>query len=71
MAIDGVQIDVPDTPANVTEFGKATGGTRRPCPQVRAVGLGQCGTHAVTAAASGGLHIGERGTALLRQARLW
>ena len=60
MAIDGVQIDVPDTAANVAEFGKATGGTRRPCPQIRAVGLGECGTHAVIAAATGGLHIGER-----------
>jgi len=60
MAIDGVQIDVPDTPANVAAFGKATGGTRRPYPQIRSVGLGECGTHAVIAAATAGLHTGER-----------
>jgi hypothetical protein len=49
MAIDGVQIDVPDSEANLKEFGKYEGGTRRPFPQVHAVGLGECGTHAVVA----------------------
>src|SRR5215207_9342545 len=34
MAIDGVQIDVPDTPANLAAFGKARDGTRRPFPQI-------------------------------------
>jgi Insertion element 4 transposase N-terminal len=60
MAIDGVQIDVPDTEANLTEFGKAQGGTRRPFPQIRAIGLGECGTHAVVAAALGTIYDGER-----------
>ena len=60
MAIDGVQIDMPDSPANLTEFGKAVGGTRRPFPQIRAVGLGECGTHAVVAAALGTIYDGER-----------
>lgn len=64
MAIDGVQIDVPDTAANVAEFGLAKGGTRRPFPQIRVVGLGECGTHAVIAAETGGLHTGERELAL-------
>jgi hypothetical protein len=32
MAIDGVQIDVPDSVANMKEFGKYEGGTRRPFP---------------------------------------
>jgi hypothetical protein len=60
MAIDGVQIDVPDTPANVAEFGIAVGGTRRPFPQIRVVGLGECASHAVVAAQIGGIHTGER-----------
>jgi Insertion element 4 transposase N-terminal/Transposase DDE domain len=60
MAIDGVQIDVPDTPANVAEFGIAVGGTRRPYPQIRVVGLGECASHAVVAAQVGGIHTGER-----------
>jgi hypothetical protein len=60
MAIDGVQIDVADTPANVAEFGIAVGGTRRPFPQVRVVGLGECASHAVVAAQVGGLRTGER-----------
>jgi hypothetical protein len=60
MAIDGVQIDVPDTPSNIAEFGIAKGGTRRPFPQIRAVGLGECASHAVVAAQVGGLSTGER-----------
>lgn len=60
MAIDGVQIDVPDSDANLKEFGKYEGGTRRPFPQIHAVGLGECGTHAVVAAALGTIYDGER-----------
>jgi transposase IS4-like protein/DDE family transposase len=60
MAIDGVQIDVPDTAANLQAFGKYQDGTRRPFPQVRAVGLGECGTHAIVAAQLGTIYQGER-----------
>jgi hypothetical protein len=60
MAIDGVNIDVPDTPENLTEFGKAKDGTRRPFPQIRSVGLGECGTHALLAAELGTIYTGER-----------
>lgn len=60
MAIDGVQIDVPDSDANLKEFGKYEGGTRRPFPQIHAVGLGECGTHAVVAAVLGTIYDGER-----------
>ena len=60
MAIDGVQIDVPDSDANLKEFGKYEGGTRRPFPQVHVVGLGECGTHAVVAAIIGTIYDGER-----------
>lgn len=60
MAIDGVQIDVPDSDANMKEFGKAEGGTRRPFPPIHAVGLGECGTHAVVTAALGTIYDGEQ-----------
>lgn len=60
MAIDGVRIDIPDTDANLKEWGKCQGGTRRPFPQIHAVGLGECGTHAVVATALGSIYDGER-----------
>lgn len=60
MAIDGVRIDVPDSAANLAAFGKYEGGTRRPFPQLHAVGLGECGTHAVVAAELGTIYDGER-----------
>lgn len=60
MAIDGVQIDVPDTPENLEEFGKVTDATRRPFPQIRSVGLGESGTHALMAAELGTIYTGER-----------
>ncbi|WP_044888491.1 IS4 family transposase [Frankia torreyi] len=60
MAIDGVNIDVPDTAENLTAFEKARGGTRRPFPQIRSVGLVECGTHAVLAATTGSMRDGER-----------
>jgi hypothetical protein len=60
MAIDGVKLDVPDTPANVAGFGRPGGVTRRPFPQVQVLGLGECGTHAVVAARIGTLAVGER-----------
>lgn len=51
MAIDGVILDVPDTPENVERFEKFVyrGGTSA-FPQVRLVGLAECGTHAIVAA---------------------
>jgi hypothetical protein len=63
MAIDGVMIDVPDTAANLAHYDKAQGGTRRPFPQVRAVGLCEVGTHALIAAELGTIHQGERALA--------
>lgn len=60
MAIDGVMIDVPDTEANLAAYGKYEGGTRRPFPQTRAVGLTECGTHALVAAELGTIYQGER-----------
>jgi hypothetical protein len=64
MALDGTTLDVPDTPANEAAFGRPTGGRGHGAfPQVRLVGLVECGTHAVVDAAIGGLHLGERSLA--------
>ncbi|MGA5135548.1 IS4 family transposase, partial [Streptomyces olivoreticuli] len=54
MAIDGFVLDIPDTPANDAEFGRS-GGQKNPAPfpQVKIVGLGECGTHAIVAARFG------------------
>jgi hypothetical protein len=60
MAIDGVMLDIPDTDANLTVYEKASGGTRRPYPQVKIVGLGECGTHALIDAEIGSIRQGER-----------
>lgn len=60
MAIDGVVIDVPDTPENEQEFGRSRTG-RGDCafPQVRVIGLAECGTHAMVGAVIGGWQQGE------------
>jgi hypothetical protein len=54
MAIDGVVLDVPDTPENNAEFAHSTGGKGESAfPTVRVVGLAECGTHAIVGAALG------------------
>lgn len=51
MAIDGFDVDVPDTPSNAEEFGYAGSGDQRSAyPKVRVVALAECGTHAFVAA---------------------
>jgi len=61
MAIDGLVLDVPDTPANDEEFGRSGNDTTPgPFPQVRLVALGECGTHAVVDAALGPVATGEQ-----------
>jgi hypothetical protein len=54
MAIDGVTLDVPDTAENEKEFGRPSSRTGQggAFPEVRMVGLGECGTHAIVAADS-------------------
>lgn len=61
MSIDGTTLDVADTPANHGEFGRpGTGrGERSAYPQLRLVGLAECGTHAVIAASMGSYDTGE------------
>jgi hypothetical protein len=57
MAIDGVVLDMPDTDANREKFGKRNDTA---FPQLRLVGLAECGTHAITAAAFDAWKAGER-----------
>jgi len=60
MALDGVMIDVPETPENLQYYGKPEGGTRRPFPQTRTFGLAEAGTRAVIAVQLGTIYQGER-----------
>ncbi|MFC3899260.1 IS4 family transposase, partial [Lentzea rhizosphaerae] len=61
MAVDGVILDVPDTADNVEAFGKKPHRDgESPFPQVRIVGLGECGTHAIVAAAIDSWRVYER-----------
>ena len=65
VAAGGMCLDLPDTAANAAEFGYP--GNEHgpgPFPQIRVVGLGECGTRAVLGAALSPLASGEQ--ALLR-----
>jgi hypothetical protein len=51
LAIDGFEVDVPDSKENAVEFGYAgSGGHRSAFPKARVVALAECGTHAFVAA---------------------
>lgn len=62
VAVDGTTFDLPDTAANAGFFGRP-GSPRRvgkgAFPQVRVTALGECGTHAIFAAAVGPLAVHE------------
>ena len=61
VAVDGLCLDLPDTPENGAEFGyPGNGAGRGPFPQIRVVGLGECGTRAVLGAATSPLATGEQ-----------
>jgi hypothetical protein len=61
VAIDGFDVDVPDTDANATEFGYAGSGNNRSAfPKARVVALAECGTHAFLAAEVGAYSVGEK-----------
>ena len=64
MAIDGFVLDIPDTKENDEAFGRS-GGEKNPAPfpQVRLVGLGECGTHAIVAARLAAWRTSERALA--------
>jgi Insertion element 4 transposase N-terminal/Transposase DDE domain len=61
VAIDGMCLDLPDTPENGAEFGyPGNDSGRGPFPQIRVVGIGECGTRAVLGAATSPLAAGEQ-----------
>jgi hypothetical protein len=61
LAIDGFEVDVPDTPANAAEFGYAGSGDNRSAfAKARVVALAECGTHAFLAAQVDAYSVGER-----------
>lgn len=60
VAIDGFDLDVPDSAANAAEFGYAGSGDRRSAfPKARVVTLTECGTHVVLAAEVAAYRVGE------------
>ena len=62
LALDGTCLDVADTPANAAAFGRPGTGRGQGVgafPQVRLVGLAECGTHAITKVAIGPCTTGE------------
>jgi hypothetical protein len=61
MAIDGFMLDIPDTPDNVTEFGRLDDGPKASAfPQARVVVLEECGSHANVSASFGACKTDER-----------
>ncbi len=61
LAIDGFEVDVPDSDANIAEFGYAGSGDNRSAfPKARVVALAECGTHAFLAAEIGSYATGEK-----------
>jgi hypothetical protein len=62
LALDGTCLDVADTSANAAAFGRPGTGRGQGVgafPQVRLVGLAECGTHAITKVAVGPCTTGE------------
>ncbi len=61
LAIDGFEVDVPDSDANAAEFGYAGSGDNRSAfPKARVVALAECGTHAFVAAQVDAYRVGEK-----------
>src|SRR6266571_2712134 len=63
MSLDGTCVDVADTPANAAAFGRPGSGRGSGVgafPQVRMVGLAECGTHAIVDVAPGPYTTGEQ-----------
>jgi Insertion element 4 transposase N-terminal len=61
LAIDGFDVDLPDTELNAAEFGYAGSGENRSAfPKARVVALAECGTHAFLAAEIGAWAVGEK-----------
>jgi hypothetical protein len=61
LAIDGFEIDLPDSKANAAEFGySGSGDNRSAFPKARVVALAECGTHAFVAAEVDAYSVGEK-----------
>jgi hypothetical protein len=61
LAIDGFEIDLPDSAENAAEFGYAGSGDNRSAfPKARVVALAECGTHAFVAAEVDAYRVGEK-----------
>lgn len=61
LAIDGFDVDLPDSPQNAAEFGYAgSGDNRSGYPKARVVALSECGTHAFLAAEVAPYAVGEK-----------
>jgi hypothetical protein len=61
LAIDGFEIDVPDSTQNAAAFGYAGSGDNRSAfPKARVVALAECGTHAFVAAEVDAYSVGEK-----------
>jgi hypothetical protein len=61
LAIDGFEVDLPDSKENAAEFGYAGSGENRSAlPKARAVALAECGTHAFVAAEVDAYSVGEK-----------
>src|SRR5664279_686574 len=61
VAIDGFEVDLPDSPENAAEFGYAGSGTNRSAfPKARVVAVAECGTHAFLTAEIDAYKVGER-----------
>lgn|SRR5512142_4045 len=61
LAIDGFEVDLPDSSQNAAEFGYAGSGENRSAfPKARVVALAECGTHAFLAAEIGDYATGEK-----------
>jgi hypothetical protein len=64
LAVDGFEVDVPDTEENAAAFGYAGSGEKRSAfPKIRVVALAECGTHAFRAAQVGGWATSEKALA--------
>ena len=61
LAIDGFDVDLSDTEANVAEFGYAgSGDNRSALPKARVVAIAECATHAFLAAEVDAYSVGEK-----------
>ena len=71
LAIDGFEVDLPDSDANAAEFGYAGSGDNRSAfPKARVVALAECGTHAFLAAEVAAWSVSEKTLAELLYPRL-